>query len=138
VASTRSFLLLLLLAACGGEPGVAAVDAGPGAPDAFVWHEGMQLGERACPEDSFLDYGNFAAGFLAEYCTGCHGSGLPDGMRQGAPPGVNFDGLAAVRAHAERIYLRAGDGYATMPPTGGPSPEARALLGEWLACGARE
>jgi uncharacterized membrane protein len=59
-------------------------------------------------------------------------------MRHNAPLGVDFETLAKVRTRAERIYARAGDGYETMPPAGGPSAEARLLLGEWLACGMPE
>jgi uncharacterized membrane protein len=98
----------------------------------------MTLEERKCPPDSFLDYGNFGAGFLAEYCRGCHAAGVPESMRHGAPLDVNFDSVAEVRQHAARMYARAGDGYVSMPPAGGPGIAQRTLLGEWLACGAPE
>ena len=54
---------------------------------------------------------------------------------QNAPTDVNFDTLAQVRTRADRIRIRAGTGT-TMPPAGGPSADERALLVEWLACGA--
>jgi hypothetical protein len=115
-----------------GDAGGAPDAAGP---DAAPWQPGGTLADRVCPEDSVVTWESFAAGFLAEHCTGCHSSMIPASMRRDAPPGVDFDGRGKVRDHAERIYARAADGYATMPPAGGPSPEARVLLGEWLACG---
>lgn len=91
----------------------------------------------AC-ETSYLDYSNFGEPFLLDWCTGCHSAAVPDGMRQQAPLDVNFDSLDGVREFKDRISLRAaGPPAPTMPPAGGPSAEERALLGEWLACGAR-
>ena len=135
--SRRSCVVAVLLSACGGGEVTAELDAGTLLDAADVgWHEGLELADRPCPPDSFLAYDNFGAGFLAENCSGCHGSGVPEAMRQGAPVAIHFDTLAEVRALAPRMYLRAGDGYSTMPPAGGPSGEARQLFGEWLACGA--
>jgi hypothetical protein len=94
------------------------------------------LAERPCPEDSVLTSENFGAAFMLTYCTGCHHSALPDGERAGAPVGVDFELLIKVRAQAERIWARAGDQNATMPPVGPPPADERARLGEWLACGA--
>jgi uncharacterized membrane protein len=94
------------------------------------------LAERPCPEDSILTAEDFGAAFMLTYCTGCHHGALPDGERAGAPVGVDFETLAKVRAHADRIWARAGDQNATMPPVGPPPADERALLGEWLACGA--
>ena len=34
---------------------------------------------------------SFGQGFLRTWCTPCHSSGLPEGARQGAPLGVDFD-----------------------------------------------
>ena len=144
MARTALLAVAVLLAACGsGDAGAGPDDAGPGAPPADAsapegWHDGMTLDERPCPPDSFLGYANFGSGFVAEYCRGCHGADVPESMRHGAPLEVNFDSVGDVRAHAARMYARAGDGYTTMPPVGGPSAAARALLGEWLACGAPE
>jgi hypothetical protein len=110
-----------------GEPvGETEGDLGP-------WES---LEARPCPEDSFLTFENFGAIHLLNYCTGCHSSGLPADQRQGAPLEIVFDGIEDVRAHAPRIWARAGDHNATMPPVGAPSESERALLGEWLACGA--
>lgn len=122
---------LVILAACGTpftpppEPGDddMEIDAGVSA--------------KEC-ETSYLDYGNFAAAFSADWCRGCHGAAVPEGMRQKAPLDVNFDDLESLRHWNERIRIRATGDAPTMPPAGGPSPEERALLAEWLACGARE
>lgn len=85
---------------------------------------------------SYLTYDNFGAPFIADWCRGCHASGLPPDMRQNSPLAVNFDDLDDARTWAERIVARAGVAT-TMPPAGGPSPEERALLVEWVGCGVR-
>jgi len=114
-----------------------APDAGQGADgDGAPFHAGDTLADRECPGGSFLDYGNFGSPFFSEYCTGCHSSQIPPTMRQGAPVGVDFETQGGIRARADLIYLRAADGYALMPPVGGPPGETRVLLGEWLSCGA--
>jgi cytochrome c5 len=141
--SARIAATFALVLACGcgggGDPG-APSDAGAGTIDAngWEWHAGMTLAERPCPPDSFLKWQNFGSAFLSEYCRGCHAQDVPMSMRHGAPLAVDFDTLAEIRQHAARMYARAGDGYTTMPPAGGPGLAARALLGEWLACGAPE
>ncbi|PCC74523.1 hypothetical protein SAMN02745121_06781 [Nannocystis exedens] len=94
------------------------------------------LDERPCPEDSILTAENFGAPFMLTHCTGCHHVALKEGERAGAPLGVDFESLIKVRAQAERIWARAADQNATMPPVGPPAAEERARLGEWLACGA--
>ncbi|MEZ4362029.1 MAG: hypothetical protein R3B48_17715 [Kofleriaceae bacterium] len=86
---------------------------------------------------SSLNYQNFAAPFVINWCRGCHGAGLPVDMRQDAPAGVNFDTADEVRAASERILARATGDTATMPPAGGPSAEERELLREWLLCGLK-
>ncbi len=125
-------LAAALLAACGDGGGSGEEPGGDDGPPDI----GDTLADRACPEGSFLTYGNFGAPFFAEYCTGCHSSQIPADMRQDAPPGVDFETLDGVRSHADLIYLLAADGNAMMPPVGGPAEEARVLLGEWLGCGA--
>ena len=87
-------------------------------------------------DSSPLTYRNFGEPFLLDWCRGCHSSGLPDDMRQGAPLGVDFDDLDRVRAYGPMIVVRATTATANMPPASGPSIEERALLGEWLSCGA--
>lgn len=92
--------------------------------------------ERPCPSGSFLTYENFGGPFINSNCTGCHHSGLGDGERQKAPLGVDFETIELIRAQADRIWARSGDQNDTMPPAGPPGADERALLGEWLACGA--
>lgn len=94
------------------------------------------LDERPCPEDSILTAENFGAPFMLTHCTGCHHASLKEGERAGAPLGVDFETLTKVRAQAAKIWARAGDQNATMPPVGPPAQDERTRLGEWLACGA--
>ena len=90
----------------------------------------------AC-DDSFLDYQNFGAPFVANWCRGCHSSEVPVAMRQHAPADINFDDHATTMQYKDRILVRATGEAPTMPPAGGPSAEERALLVEWLACGGK-
>ena len=127
--SARDVLLLtiagaaLVLSACTIE------DAEPVEPPST-------LEERACPPDSVLTYESFGGPFMYSYCSGCHSKDLPEGMRQDAPMGADFDTLETTRAWSKRIWARAGDHNLTMPPIGGPGDDEREMLGEWLACGA--
>lgn len=92
--------------------------------------------ERPCPPDSVLTHDNFGGPFMLNWCTGCHSSALEGPDRAGATVGIDFDTIEGIRDHSERIWARSGDQNATMPPAGGPPEMDRALLGEWLACGA--
>ena len=98
-------------------------------------------GEEAPPtdpsvcEDSYLTYDNFGAEFSANWCRGCHASAIPEGGRQNAPLGVNFDTDADLVRWKDRIRARATGDTPTMPPAGGPSAEERTLLVEWIDCG---
>jgi uncharacterized membrane protein len=87
-------------------------------------------------EGSALTYATFGEPFFTSWCRGCHSRDLPEGLRQLAPLEVNFNTQADVRARAGRVGFLVGEA-ATMPPAGGPSAGERALLVEWLACGAR-
>jgi uncharacterized membrane protein len=92
----------------------------------------------AC-ETSFLRYDNFGAPFITNWCRACHSASVPPDMRQQAPDDINFDSLAEVRAWSSSIERTSGDTAgtrATMPPAGGPSAAERAMLTEWLRCGA--
>jgi uncharacterized membrane protein len=90
----------------------------------------------AC-ETTFVDYATVGRPFMLDWCTGCHSSTLPPTMRQDAPLDVNFDDHAAILVWGERIRIRAAGPNPTMPPAGGPSDEERALIAEWIDCGAR-
>lgn len=92
--------------------------------------------DPAC-QTSTLTYQNFGEPFVLDWCRGCHSSALAEGMRQTAPLGVDFDDLDAIRAWSTEIAARAVGPTPTMPPAAGPSPEERAMMGEWLRCGAR-
>ncbi|MBL0220708.1 MAG: hypothetical protein IPQ07_43425 [Myxococcales bacterium] len=113
--SSRNALFALVLAACGN-------DAAP---------------ENASTcTTSTLTYQNFGAPFVLDWCRGCHSSALPDGMRQSAPLGVDFDDLDHLRAWSAEIETRVTGDQPSMPPAAGPSPEERAMLAEWIRCGA--
>ncbi len=130
---------IVLIACSGGgaaSPVVSPSDPSQGpAPDSpqSGW---TTLADRPCPSGSDLTYENFGEPFLLTWCTGCHSSNLPASARENAPIAVNFDTVDEVRTQAPKIWLMAGDSNTTMPPAGGPQPEDRTLLGEWLACGA--
>lgn len=110
---------LLLLAALAGCPAAGGGD----------------LDEETCPPASELTYDNFGAPFLDANCQPCHASAAED--RNGAPSSVRFDTLDDVRSHRERIYARAAGDNTSMPPGPDDPPAAeRAMLAEWLACGA--
>ena len=85
-------------------------------------------------ETSFLDYQNFGAAFVSNWCRGCHSSDVPLGMRQKAPIDANFDNLAQIQMWGERMERRVAV-MQNMPPAGGPSHEERELLAEWMTCG---
>jgi len=143
---SRPELFALVLLACNpkeqaststtGESS-AALTSSSGEPTpttgAGTW---ASLDERPCPADSILSSENFGAPFMLTYCNGCHSKGLAADERADAPLDMNFDTLADVRTHAPRIWLRAADHNASMPPYGAPAQDERTRLGEWLACGA--
>ena len=122
----RSWLsIAVLVAACGNDVGTQP----PNDPD-------PPTDPDVC-ETSYLEYGNFGAPFVFNWCRGCHSSSVPAGMRQKAPIDVNFDTEADVVASKERIRLRATGAMPGMPPAGGPTAEERALLAEWIDCGMK-
>jgi hypothetical protein len=94
------------------------------------------LDERPCPDDSDLTWENFGGPFVLTYCAGCHHSELPADVRQNAPYAINLESVELVRTNADRMWARAADQNATMPPAGAAADDERTLLGEWLACGA--
>ena len=90
--------------------------------------------DPACAR-SFLRYDNFGAPFIVNWCRACHSADTPPGMRQQAPADMNFDNLSEIRHWSLQIRVTAGQG-SSMPPAGGPSTDERAMLVEWLGCGA--
>lgn len=133
-----SLAIAVLLAACdAGEANESGDDSGSGGESSESGDvEWMTLADRPCPDDSTLTWESFGGPFVLSYCSTCHGSGLPADMRQNAPVGLDFEHVEQVRMHADRIWARAADQNATMPPAGAPAQDDRSLLGEWLACGA--
>ncbi len=105
-------LLLALAASCDVEPAavVAAAECG-------TW---ASVGEP----------------FALTWCTSCHSSTLPEGLRYSAPVGLDFDTLDAVREHAEVVATAALGDSPRMPPAGGVPAAERARMAAWLACGA--
>ncbi|MGE0397255.1 MAG: hypothetical protein AB7T06_11085 [Kofleriaceae bacterium] len=87
-------------------------------------------------EQSILTYDNFGELFMLDWCRGCHSSALPEGMRQDAPLALDFEDLETIRELAPMIAAKATGPMPVMPPAAGPSDDERALLAEWLACGA--
>ena len=99
----------------------------------------IDVAGRVCPPDSIASWENTGAPFLYSNCTGCHSSELPDGQRQNAPVGVDFDGYFNTRMWATRIFYRANSDVSGMPPSVSLPPEVRPNrddLADWLACGA--
>ncbi len=86
----------------------------------------------ACAEGPNATWGSFGDGFFGFYCRGCHSAETPD--RHDAPTDVNFESLADVRAHADRIRVRVID-EASMPVGGGVYPDDLVLLDVFLRCG---
>ncbi len=117
-----------------GEPTGSSDDTRGGSTGAV---EGP-IEDRACEPDHGLSAANFGMPFLLTWCAGCHSADLPADERAGAPVGVDLDTLDAAQEQLLRIYARTVLDGATMPPAGGPSEQERAMLGDWLACGAPE
>ncbi|NCG17573.1 MAG: hypothetical protein GWP91_00970, partial [Rhodobacterales bacterium] len=83
-------------------------------------------------------FATVAEPILVQWCVGCHTSQFEGSDRSGAPTGIDFDTYQGAFANAAAIDRVAGglDG-STMPPAGGITDEERALLREWVSCGAQ-
>lgn len=126
-----TFIFSLALAAGCGAP----EDKGDEEPE----YPPIDTAGRPCPPTSIASWENTGAPFLYSNCTGCHSSELPDGQRQNAPVGIDFDGYANTRTWASRIFYRAGTDVGGMPPSVSLPVEVRPNrddLADWLACGA--
>ncbi|HEX8210989.1 MAG TPA: urate hydroxylase PuuD [Longimicrobium sp.] len=75
---------------------------------------------------------------IQKRCTVCHSASPADRTFGAAPAGVAFDTPEQILARVDRIRVRAVE-TATMPPANKTfmTPEERALLGRWIAQGAR-
>lgn len=91
-------------------------------------------GAESCDRSPPLDWDNFGKGLMDKHCNGCHSSLVDRGARKGAPLGVDFNTYAGVLEFADRVAARSLGDAPTMPPGGGPDPEERAQLEEWLRC----
>jgi uncharacterized membrane protein len=119
-----------------GAERLAALGAALGAALALGCVVPTTLDDVACPDEGTeLSYESFGKHFLDAWCQGCHGGGVE--RRQGAPSAYTFDTVDEVRRWRERIFVRSAADNTSMPPgPNNPSAEERALLAEWLACGA--
>lgn len=90
-------------------------------------------GPSCPPRGTYVSYDSFAASFFEQNCNTCHSKALPEGQRNGAPLGSDFDDLSAIKAHA--VEIRDGVLKGSMPPDFAfllPS-DVQALV-EWIAC----
>lgn len=81
----------------------------------------------SCPDDSTLTYANFGSVFIGGNCLSCHAA------RE--TPTLTTQAQVQVQSHLTRLLQQAV--YTTaMPEDADIAIDERALLGEWLACGA--
>jgi uncharacterized membrane protein len=117
--------LLLVLAACTTAP-----------PQGELTHS-------TCPSTDPPTYDSFGVTFFASYCLECHASTRTGADRQGAPPTIDFDTRALVRANTSDVDRQAAYGPSAsnrlMPPDGHPKPsdQERTTLGAYIACEVR-
>jgi uncharacterized membrane protein len=119
------------------ELDVTTASAALAASAALVLLTCCDAGSPTPCESSTLTYQTFGDPFIANWCRSCHSSELPPEMRQLAPLNVNFNSRADVLRFSRRISFLVVTSE-TMPPAGGPTERERALLADWIACGARE
>ena len=92
----------------------------------------------AAPASScdWMTWNNVGEPYFTTWCTACHGSGVPDAERQGAPEECNLDTYERVVAWVPSIESKLSTG--SMPPQGTPPDDTTSAVLEWLACGAPE
>ncbi len=99
-----------------------------------VVFNGREPNFASCLRDPPLNWDNFGKGHMDKHCNGCHSSLLDrQELRNGAPPGVDFDTYEGNLIWADRIYERAAI-QVSMPPGGGPSADELRLFEEWMLC----
>lgn len=86
--------------------------------------------DSAEPECSSLNYSNFAAAFMVQYCLGCHASSANN--REGAPLDISLESIENIAEYQEAILREIAE--ETMPPQGGIAAETRQTAIEWLNC----
>ena len=84
----------------------------------------------------WMTWNNVGAPFFTTWCTACHGSGVADEERQGAPEECNLDTYERVAAWLPSIEAKLGTG--SMPPQGTPPDDSTNAVLEWIECGAPE
>jgi len=84
--------------------------------------------------DSLATWETVGQPLMLTWCTPCHSQGVPDGLRQDAPVGIDFDTYDQTVMWAARIQSRAVD-LVDMPPSGGVPVDELELLDEWIRCG---
>jgi len=97
----------------------------------------VPVSEDTAPSVSSCDWmtwNNLAGPYFTTWCSACHGSGVPEEKRQGAPPECNLDTYERVVAWAPSIEAKLSTG--SMPPQGTPPHDTTSAVLEWLACGA--
>ena len=86
--------------------------------------------------NDIITYETVGAPFLRSYCTGCHSSNLPRGLRYGAPDSINLDTYEDAKQHAIRSYVRSVH-FEDMPPSGGITQQEKQRFMQWALCGAK-
>lgn len=98
--------------------------------------DGTSTGPHPDQETVAPSWENFGDAFLRNWCKGCHSPHLEGKARFGAPAGVDLVTIEDLRQWQARVKARATGDAPSMPPAGGPSPEERARLLQWLSSGA--
>ncbi len=90
-----------------------------------------------CPKGTMSSYENFGSGFMSQFCLACHSQKVPTNLRAGAPLETNFDTAGDVQRWRALIILRTNSAAKNpMPPTQEIPKSQKAILSEWLECGA--
>lgn len=89
-----------------------------------------------CPQGTALTWQNFGRFYLRKYCASCHAAALSGDDRQGAPVDISFDTAADALALRTVMLKVAAPDNGAMPPGVVVPVAERALLREWLNCGA--
>jgi len=134
LAAVCALALALAVPACGDDP-AAPRDA---EPDGIIRGCPSLRDPVAAPGDPADGdtWATYAQGFFATWCTRCHSSTLPDGMRTGAPVGLDWNVEASVRANLPRIRNAVGvlNFMPLTPPD--PSCDDRHRIVRWIDVGA--
>ena len=121
--------LLVLLLGCAGDDGETAAASGAGGASGDACPN--DLPDRAACDDGVPSYRDEVASILDQRCNACHYADNP----QTSAVWTDYDAVYARRRTIQsRIYS------CVMPPEEAPqlTPGERAVLLEWLVCGAPE